>query len=76
MYGITREQYDTTVIAQNGVCAICRRHCSSGKRLSVDHHHSSGRVRGLLCGRCNLGIGQLNDDPAQLRAAADYLEKS
>ncbi len=55
---------------QGGHCAICPRADS----LHLDHSHVTGRVRGFLCQRHNMGIGLLDDDPAVLRAAADYLE--
>ncbi|NBU34381.1 hypothetical protein EBS40_07195 [bacterium] len=58
-YGITLEQYDELLESQGGVCAICREMCVSGRRLCVDHDHDTGKVRGLLCGRCNFGIGSL-----------------
>jgi hypothetical protein len=80
-YGITVDDYDRMLVAQNGVCAVCRRHetvrrNNTLRRLSVDHDHETGRVRGLLCSKCNRGMGYYEDDPARLRAAADYLEKS
>lgn len=79
-YGITPEQYADLLAAQNGACAICRKPESvmrAGKvmRLPVDHCHETGRVRGLLCHRCNRAIGLLGDDVEVLRAAIDYLEK-
>jgi len=46
------------------------------RRFYIDHDHLSGEVRGLLCGACNMGIGQLKDDPALLRAAATYIEQN
>lgn len=78
--GISKSQYDTMMIAQNGVCAICRNpefgsQNGKVKRLSVDHCHNSGKIRGLLCNGCNPGIGYFKDNPALLRAAADYIEK-
>lgn len=75
-YNITVEQYEQMLITQNGVCAICRRQELNGKRLSVDHDHGTKIVRGLLCQFHNMGLGLFQDDPALLRAAADYLERS
>ena len=70
-YGITIEQWDEMVIAQLGCCAICG-HQSD---LVVDHCHETTLVRALLCGTCNSGLGHFKDDPARMRAAADYIEK-
>ena len=74
-YGITEQQYDDLLKAQHGVCAICGRH-QHYQRLSVDHDHKTGRVRGLLCMQCNRGIGRFFDSPIRLRSAAEYLENS
>lgn len=74
-YGLTIEEYDRLLVSQNGVCAICRK-TDSTHRLCVDHDHITGKVRGLLCGKCNRGIGCLGDNSMQLRMAADYIEKS
>ena len=60
---------------QNGVCAICLNSCNSGMRLAVDHCHETGKVRQLLCRRCNQSIGKFNDDPILLQKAVDYLLK-
>jgi hypothetical protein len=60
--------------AQEGVCAICRRILTNS--LHIDHCHESDQVRGLLCGKCNLGLGLYKNDPHLLRAAAAYLERS
>ncbi len=73
-HGITLAEYEALLVKQNGACAVCRDACDSGMRLAVDHDHSTGRIRGLLCRRCNQGIGVMRDDPARLRRAADYLE--
>lgn len=81
-YGITVEQYAAMLADQGGVCAICgqgepNEHGRTGTRfrLAVDHDHETGRVRGLLCQKCNRAIGLLGDNPQRLRDAADYVEK-
>jgi hypothetical protein len=77
-YGISLDDYEALLAKQGGVCAICAKPPSSNgprqKYLHVDHDHSDGRVRGLLCANCNIGIGNLQDDPALLRKGAEYLE--
>lgn len=81
-YGVTADEYDAMLADQGGGCAICGRTYGrmhqSGKKtaLVVDHCHSTGEVRGLLCDPCNTSIGKMNDDPALLRKAADYLDRS
>lgn len=82
-YGLTVETYEALVLAQSGLCAICQ-HPERGidartgepRRLAVDHDHRTGRVRGLLCLRCNQAIGQFADDPAVLHRAILYLESA
>lgn len=71
LYGLSQSEYDDLVRAQHGVCAIC----GNGRegRLHVDHDHSNGKVRGLLCNRCNRAVGLLGDDPTILRKAISYL---
>jgi len=71
-YGLSRDDYDALLALQGGVCAIC----SKNRPLGVDHCHLFNEVRGLLCNKCNLGLGMFDDDPDRLRAAADYLERS
>lgn len=61
-YGVTLEQYDQMCEQQGGVCAICGSVDPNGRRLAVDHDHKTGKVRGLLCSRCNLGAGFIEDD--------------
>lgn len=65
--------------AQGGHCALCPRkpeEQAQGRRhLSVDHCHKTGQVRGLLCNTCNRGLGLLQDDPALLKAGAEYLQR-
>lgn len=73
-YGITLEQYNELLSAQGGRCAICRADAPGrGKTFVVDHCHASGRVRGLLCNGCNVGLGHFRDDPESLAAAILYL---
>lgn len=74
-YGITLEQYEAMVIEQNGVCKICKHVCERYGRLSVDHNHSTGEVRGLLCNNCNTSLGGFKDKSDVLRKAADYLDE-
>ena len=72
-YGLTKEGYLEMLKSQNGVCAIC---CNpeKKKRLAVDHCHNTGKIRGLLCARCNTSIGRFNDDVELLQKAIDYLK--
>ena len=72
-YGLTLAEYDRLLATQDGLCAVCRLPESPGWELAVDHDHASGLVRGLLCRRCNVGLGLLRDDPAVVEAAARYL---
>ncbi|QGH79740.1 endonuclease VII [Gordonia phage Anon] len=73
-YGITSEQYWEIYRHQGGVCAICNRARGLKKKLSVDHCHKTGMVRGLLCQKCNRDVlGHLRDDPTLLQNAIDYL---
>lgn len=74
LYNITEEQYAIMLKNQGGVCAICKGLNENGKELAVDHKENPFRVRGLLCMNCNLSLGTMKDDPARLRAAADYLD--
>jgi hypothetical protein len=75
-FGMSIEQYSQMLIAQNGRCAICHGRgsgMSHSDNLSIDHDHRGGGVRGLLCARCNVGIGMFKDDIDCLLRAAAYL---
>ena len=74
-YGISRAGYDGMFESQGGVCAICGG-TNATSRLAVDHDHLTGNIRGLLCIRCNAGLGLFRDDPTILSAAIDYLQNS
>ncbi len=76
-YGITLEQYNDLFAIQAGCCVICEQHQSSFKNaLAVDHDHSTGSVRGLLCKPCNLSLGLFKDRPKALENAIAYLNKA
>jgi len=73
-FGITEQQFEDLREVQGGVCAICDSPCETHPNLSVDHNHTTGANRGLLCFNCNVGVGKFDEDPELLRRAADYLE--
>lgn len=60
-YGLTLADYDKMFEKQNGVCAVCKQIDITGKRLAVDHNHKTGKVRGLLCQKCNIRLGVLEN---------------
>tara|TARA_R110000737_G_scaffold64473_5_gene92197 strand:+ start:1625 stop:2062 length:438 start_codon:yes stop_codon:yes gene_type:complete len=73
-YGITESDYLTLIEKAGGCCQICGTDkCDTGNKLSVDHCHETGDVRGILCRACNTGIGHLKDSPDLLREAIRYL---
>ena len=75
LYNITAEQYNQMLEAQNCVCAICKNtESTKNYKLHVDHDHQSGKVRGLLCGKCNRMIGLANDNNEILEKASTYLK--
>jgi hypothetical protein len=75
LYGLSPEDVDAMSARQNGLCAICRRRPRKPRNvLFVDHSHLTHMLRSLLCLGCNSGLGNFGDDPALLRAAADYAE--
>ena len=65
--------YKLLLKIQDGRCAICRKHPSSKRLLAFDHCHETNQVRGLLCSRCNLGLGLFNDNWLLLNNAEEYL---
>jgi len=73
-YGLQEAEYLELIATQNNLCAICHKK-DEGKVLCVDHDHKNGRVRGLLCHNCNVGIGNFRDDPKILESAIAYLLK-
>lgn len=71
-YGLTREQYNAILHKQGGVCAICKKP-PKDRALAVDHCHATNKVRGLLCGSCNNGLGRFKDSVELLNVAITYL---
>lgn len=73
-YGITPEQFEKFWVVQGGSCAICRDHLDrTSKQTVVDHCHSTGLVRGILCKKCNTTLGWARDDVKWLESAIKYL---
>lgn len=73
-FGISLEKYNKILDKQNGVCAVCGS-SSEKRKFSVDHDHETGKIRGLLCRGCNVGIGNLKDDIIVIENALNYLKK-
>lgn len=83
LYGLSRVEYEQLATKQNNLCAICKKPESiinkkTGltKNLSVDHCHSTGKIRGLLCGNCNTAIGLLKENIVTCKAVISYLKKT
>ncbi len=74
-FGITLADYNMMLENQEHRCAGCRREFSAALIPAVDHCHSTGNVRGLLCSFCNRGIGLMYDDPSTLLRLIDYLKR-
>lgn len=75
-YGLNEEQWGIMWDHFGGHCPICRKPFGSTRLPCVDHDHVSGRIRGLLCTACNYWLGEMHDNAAKLRRAADYLDNS
>lgn len=82
-YGITLEHYEDMLVDQSYECALCNADIERAgeghhytKVANVDHCHATGKVRGLLCHKCNKALGMFHDDVEALRRAADYIERN
>jgi len=76
-YGVGYRTYLTMLDSNNGGCWVCNKSRADGDiNLAVDHDHNTGKVRGLLCADCNIGIGKLGDTTKGVRKALEYLERS
>lgn len=70
-YGLSPESFNELMKKQSGVCAICKKR----ETQHIDHCHGSGKVRGLLCHHCNVGLGHFQDSQELLLAAIEYLRR-
>ena len=75
-YGITIDGYNELLRQQDNKCAICQREKSQMRDFAVDHHHATGKVRGILCSPCNVGLGMFRDKPDLMLYAAIYLTET
>lgn len=75
-YGLSEGEYERLYLFQGGRCAICTRATGASRRLSVDHDHGSGNVRGLLCRPCNSLLGHARDSVEFFERAAEYLRST
>jgi hypothetical protein len=78
-YGASLEIYEKLLVEQGGLCAICKTNNPVNKhkkRFCIDHNHSTGKIRGLLCDNCNKGIGCLKDSKDLVLSALEYLSKN
>lgn len=75
-YGITPEQYWELYKAQDGKCKICGYTPQEDEYLDIDHNKETGEIRGLLCSKCNKGLGLFNEEPENFKQAIKYLEEN
>lgn len=75
-YGITLEEFNQIFESQGKTCPICKRDKSCGKNFVVDHSHKTGKNRGILCNRCNVGLGSFKDSIELLQEAINYLTQT
>jgi len=74
VYGLSQTAFNSLFNKQGGICAICGNADWNGQRPCIDHDHVTGKVRGLLCSKCNTAQGLIKEDPDIARAMVDYLE--
>ena len=77
-YGITAQEYDARIAAQNGKCEVCKNKPNGNgakSKLHLDHCHTTQKIRGMICGNCNAALGMAKDDLVILRALVAYMER-
>ncbi len=73
-YGLSYNEWKELWYAQDGRCVVCDKFFAETKDICVDHDHKTGKVRSLLCKRCNIGIGLFDDDPKLFENVMEYLK--
>jgi hypothetical protein len=73
-YNLTLEEIDAMLVVQNNQCTICFTPFTEEKPPNVDHCHTSGKVRSMLCTKCNTALGLVDEDPAKMKRMIDYIE--
>jgi hypothetical protein len=73
-HGLTAQEYSVMLEKQAGLCAICTKVNQNGRKLAIDHNHTTGKIRGLLCSNCNVGLGHFKDNLKLLSRAGSYLQ--
>jgi hypothetical protein len=76
LYNITLEEFDEMLKSQDGVCKVCKRPQLGKGDFHVDHDHETGKIRGLLCHKCNVALGMVQDDIQILKKLINYLESN
>jgi hypothetical protein len=75
VYGISLEDYNLMTEQQHGLCYVCNNPPKGGKRLAIDHCHTTGNVRRLLCTNCNTVLGLVNEDILIMNKLINYIEE-
>lgn len=73
IHGLSEADFEAMYLSQNGICKICDEP-KTREEMRIDHCHATGKIRGLLCHRCNVGLGHFQDDVTRMRRAIGYLE--
>ena len=76
VYGLTEESFNSMLLGQGGVCAICKKDDWGQQGPHIDHDHETNDVRGILCHYCNAGLGHFRDNPEYMASAIKYIESS
>jgi len=76
MYNLKPNEYEMTLQKQNNKCAICGNELKTGKGTAVDHCHTTGKFRGILCAHCNLALGMVKENINTLQSMITYLENN